>query len=78
MGKFVYDTAAAATSTQPDGAVDAPGAGRDGRASRSRSCMAPDGTVRSVEGASRIIDKITKTLPRDPAAGALAQGLKRA
>ncbi len=38
--------------------------------------MAPDGTVRKVDGASRIVDKIAQAMSGDPAAAAAAQGLK--
>lgn len=38
--------------------------------------QAADGTVRDVDGASRIVDKIASGLSEDPAAAALTQGLK--
>ena len=38
--------------------------------------QAPDGTVRKVEGASRLVDKILKSLPDDSSAQAAAQSLK--
>jgi hypothetical protein len=38
--------------------------------------MAADGTVRKVDGASRIADKITRVIAADPAAGAAGQGIK--
>lgn len=75
MGKFSYDTAAPSTSTNP--MAQSMGKVLGAMAGETITVVqAPDGTVRSVEGASRIMDKITKTLPSDAGANALAQALK--
>lgn len=75
MGKFSYDTAAPSTSTNP--MAQSMGKVLGAMAGETITVVqAPDGTVRSVEGASRIMDKIAKTLPSDPGASALAQALK--
>ena len=76
MGKFVYDTASpSSTSTNPMaqsmGKVLAAMVGET-----ITVVQAPDGTVRRVEGATRIMDKIVKSLPADPSATAIAQALK--
>jgi hypothetical protein len=38
--------------------------------------MAPDGTVRRVDGASRIADKVAKVMAADPATGGAGQSLR--
>jgi hypothetical protein len=38
--------------------------------------MAPNGSVRRIDGAARIVDKLTADLPRDPMAASLAQNVK--
>jgi hypothetical protein len=75
MGKFVVDTARSDTSQDP-------------MAQSTREVMAamvgesvlieiaPDGVVRSVDGASRIADKITRMMAADPATAAAGQGLR--
>ena len=40
--------------------------------------QAPDGSIRRVEGAAKILEQITKNTQHDPAAAAAAQGLKAA
>ena len=75
MGKFVYDTASPSTSANP--MAQSMGKVLGAMVGETITVVqAPDGTVRRVEGASRIMDKIVKTLPSDPSASALAQALK--
>lgn len=76
MGKLLVDTAVPATASDP--------AARPMRqvldAMIGESVLivvAPDGTIRKVEGASRIADKIAQLAAADPAAGAAGQGIKR-
>ena len=38
--------------------------------------MAPNGAVRRIDGAARIVTKLVDNLPRDPMAGALAQNIR--
>ena len=38
--------------------------------------MAPDGTVRKVDGASRLADKLAAVMASDPAAGRAGQGFR--
>lgn len=76
MGKFVYDTAS------PSAAASNPMAQSMGKVLGAMVgetitvVQAPDGTVRRVDGASRIMDKIVKSLGSDPAAAAIGQSLK--
>jgi hypothetical protein len=75
MGKFVYDTAAPSSSANPM----AQSMGRVLGAMVGESITVvttADGSVRKVEGASRIMEKVVKGLPQDPGAAAIAQSLK--
>lgn len=38
--------------------------------------MAPNGSVKRIDGAAKIIDKLMQQLPRDPMAGSLAQNIR--
>jgi hypothetical protein len=38
--------------------------------------MAPNGTVKRIDGTARIVDKLMQELPRDPMAGSLAQNIR--
>lgn len=75
MGKFVVDTAAADTSQDPM----AQSTRQFMNAMVGESVlieMAPDGTVRRVDGASRIAEKITRMMAADPATAAAGQSLR--
>jgi hypothetical protein len=76
MGKIVVDSAAAGTSDNPT----AKSVRQIVTAMVGESViieMGPDGAVRKVDGASRIVDKITIAIAAaDPAAGAAGQGLR--
>jgi hypothetical protein len=75
MGKLVVDSTAADRSQNP--MAQSMRQALDAMVGESVVIeMAPDGTVRKVDGASRIADKITKVMAADPAAGAAGQGLK--
>jgi uncharacterized protein DUF6263 len=75
MGRFVYDTALPTTNTNP--MAQAMGQVLGAMAGETITVVqAPDGSVKRVEGASRILDKVVKSLPSDPASSAMAQGLK--
>jgi Family of unknown function (DUF6263) len=76
MGKVVYDTAAPSTSTSP--VAQSMGQVLGAMVGESITVVqAPDGSVRKVEGATRIMDKVVKGLPaQDPSAAAIAQSLK--
>jgi len=39
--------------------------------------MAPNGAIRRIDGAQRIVDKLMKDLPRDPMAGGMAQNIRQ-
>jgi hypothetical protein len=74
MGKMLVDTAV------PETGPNAPPMRRvlDALAGESVTIgIAPDGTIRKVEGASRIAEKIARLTAGDPAAGAAGQAIRR-
>ncbi len=74
-GKIVYDTAVSSSSANP--MTQAMGQVLGAMVGESITVVqAPDGSVRKVEGATRILDKVVKSLPSDPSTTAIAQGLK--
>jgi Family of unknown function (DUF6263) len=75
MGKVVYDSSV--PDKTPDPQAEAMGKVMGSLVGESIIVvMAPEGTVRKVEGASRILDKVMQGMSADPAAAAAAQGLK--
>ena len=75
MGKVVYDSSA--PDKTPNPMVEAMGKVMGSLVGESIIVvMAPEGTVRRVEGASRILERVMQSLSADPAAAAAAQGLK--
>ncbi len=75
MGHIVYDTAAPGSIANP--MVQSLRQVLGAMVGESVTIVqAPDGSVRKVEGASRIVDKIMKGIPDDPAAQGAAQGMR--
>jgi len=75
MGHATYDTAAPSASQSP--MAQAMGQVFGAMVGETITIVqAPDGTVSKVEGASRIVDKMTKAVPEDMAAAGILQGLK--
>ena len=77
MGRIAYDTAAPSPRSNP--MVQAMRQVFGGMVGASITVIAaPDGTVRKVEGATKMIEQITKAMQDDPAAARAAEGLKAA
>jgi len=75
MGHVTYDTAAPPTNQTP--MVQAMSQVFSAMVGETITIVqAPDGTVSKVEGSSRILDKIAKSVPEDMAAAGVLQGLK--
>jgi hypothetical protein len=75
MGRVVYDSSAPDKTSNPMAAA----MGKVMGALVGESIIVvttPDGTVRRVEGASRILEKVMQSAASDPASAAAAQGLK--
>jgi hypothetical protein len=77
MGRVAYDSAAPSAIANP--MVQAMRQVFAGMVGASITIVqAPDGSVRKVEGATKMLEQITKSVQDDPAAAAAAQGLKAA
>ncbi len=77
MGRVSYDTAAPSSIANP--MIQAMRQVLGAMVGASITVVqAADGTVRKVEGATKILEQMTKTMQEDPAAAAAAQGLKAA
>ena len=75
IGHVAYDTAAPRANANP--IVQSIRQVLDGMVGESVTVVqAPDGAVRKVEGASRILDKIVKSMPDGPSSQAASQGLR--
>jgi Family of unknown function (DUF6263) len=75
MGRVSYDTAAPSSIANP--MVQAMRQIFTGMVGASITIVqAADGSVRKVEGATKVMDQITKSAQSDPAAAAAAQGMK--
>jgi hypothetical protein len=75
MGKLVYDSAVPDKTANP--MIDAFAKVMGALVGESIIVViAPEGTVRQVEGASRLMEKVLKGMPQDPAVAGAAQGLK--
>ncbi len=75
MGRVSYDTAAPSSIANP--MVQAMRQILTGMVGASITIVqAPDGSVRKVEGATKVMDQIAKSAQSDPAAAAAAEGLK--
>ena len=77
MGHISYDTAAPGSPSNP--MVQALRQTLDAIVGGAITIVqAPDGTIQKVEGASKILEQITKNTQNDPAAAMASQGLKAA
>ena len=77
MGKMAYDSAKP-PGADADPRVQSMAKTFGGLVGEALSVtVASNGTVRRIDGAQRIIDKIVKDLPRDPMAGGMAQNIKQ-
>jgi hypothetical protein len=75
MGHVVYDTAAPSSLANP--MVQSMRQVLGGMVGESITIVqAADGTVRKVEGGTRILEKVTKTMAEDPSTAAAAQGVR--
>ncbi len=75
MGHLEYDTAAPSANANP--IIQSMRQVLGGMVGESVTVVqAPDGSVRKVEGASRILDKIVKAMPGGPSSQAASQGLR--
>ena len=75
MGHIEYDTAAPSTLANP--MVQSMRQVLGAMVGESITVVqAPDGTVQKVEGGTRLVEKVTRSISEDPAAAAATQGLK--
>jgi hypothetical protein len=77
MGRIAYDTAAPSSPANP--MVQSLKQTLEAIAGASVTVVqASDGTIRKIEGASKIIEALTRSMQNDPAAAQTVQGLKAA